>query len=226
MAKFAKIIHKSNENFLINKFIGLFKRKIRIKGKRRFSLVLTGGKSPLKLYKNLAMEKDIPWKKIDFFLTDERYVGENSKHSNINMCKKKFLNKMPISNKQIYMMSVNKKKINKISEDYENKIKKYFLGKKVAFDLVILGVGKDGHVASLFEENVLKKNKKIVDVVSRRDFSRITLTLKCLNNSKNIFLWVPGKGKLSIIKKIILDKGFNFPVSFINIKNKFLFYSN
>ncbi len=60
MAKFAKIIHKSNENFLIKKFIGLFKRKIRIKGKRRFSLVLTGGKSPLKLYKNLAMEKDIP----------------------------------------------------------------------------------------------------------------------------------------------------------------------
>ena len=226
MAKFAKIIHKSNENFLIKKFIGLFKRKIRIKGKRRFSLVLTGGKSPLKLYKKLAMEKDIPWKKIDFFLSDERYVEENSKYSNINMCKKKFLNKIPISNKQIYMMSVNKKKINKISEDYEKKIKKYFSGKKVAFDLVILGVGKDGHVASLFEENVLKKNKKIVDFVSRQDFSRITLTLKCLNNSKNIFLWAPGKGKSNIVKKIISDKKLSYPASFLKIKNKFLFHSN
>ena len=81
MAKFAKIIHQNNENFLITKFIRLLRSKIREKGKRRFSFVLTGGDSPIKLYKNLAKEKNINWKKVDFFIGDERYVNESSKKS-------------------------------------------------------------------------------------------------------------------------------------------------
>ena len=80
MTKFAKIIHKNKENFLIKKFIGLFKRKIKSKGKSRFSFVLTGGESPIKLYRHLAKDKWIPWKKIDFFKGDERCVKENSKY--------------------------------------------------------------------------------------------------------------------------------------------------
>ena len=87
MAKFARIIQENNENFLIKKFISFFKRKIRNNGKKRFSFVLTGGKSPIKLYKHLAKSKNINWKKIDFFISDERYVKESSKNSNIKMCK-------------------------------------------------------------------------------------------------------------------------------------------
>ena len=142
------------------------------------------------------------------------------------MCKKSLLNKIPISNKQIYKVSINKKNPKKISRDYEKKIKKYFSRKKASFDLVILGIGKDGHIASLFKDNIDKKNKKIVDFVKKKDFSRITLTLKCLNNSKNIFLWAPGKDKLNIVKKIISDKKLSYPASFLKVKNKLLFYSN
>jgi len=226
MTKFAKIIHRNKENFLIKKFIGLFKRKINRKGKNRFSFVLTGGKSPIKLYRHLVEDKSIPWRKIDFFIGDERCVSENSKHSNINMCKKNLLNKIPILNKQVYKISINKKEPGKISADYEKKIKKYFLRKKSSFDLVLLGIGKDGHIASLFKDNIDKKNKKIVDFVKRQDFFRITLTLRCLNNSKNIFLWAPGKNKSNIVKKIISDKKLSYPASFLKVKNKFLFYSN
>ena len=226
MSKFAKIIHKNKENFLIKKFTALFKRKIKGKEKGRFSFVLTGGKSPIKLYRHLGKDRSIPWKKVDFFIGDERCVNENSKYSNINMCKKNLLNKIPISNKQIYKFSINKKDPKKISKDYEKRIKKYFLRKRAFFDLVLLGVGKDGHIASLFKDNINKKNKKIVDFVKRKDFSRVTLTLKCLNNSKNIFLWAPGKDKLNIVKKIISDKKLTYPASFLKEKNKFLFYSN
>ena len=86
MLKFAKIIHKNKENFLIKKFIALFKRKIKEKI-GRFSLVLTGGKSP-RNYRYLSLEQGIPWSKIDFFISDERCVNVKSKKSNINMCKK------------------------------------------------------------------------------------------------------------------------------------------
>ena len=226
MAKFAKIIHQNNENFLIKKFLRLFRAKIKLKGKKRFSLVLAGGKSPIKLYKHLAKNKNINWKKIDFFFGDERYVKETSKNSNIQMCKKYLLNKIKISNDQVYKISTNKKDIKKSTMDYEKKIKKYFLNKKVIFDLVILGIGNDGHVASIFRNSINKKNSKNVNFIKRKDFLRITLTLKCLNNSASIFLWAPGKSKSNIVKKILQDKKFKYPVSFLKGKNNFLFHCN
>ena len=78
MAKFAKIIQENNEIFLIKKFIRLFNTKVKNKKKGRFSLVLTGGQSPTRLYNQLAKNKNINWKKIDFFIGDERNVNENS----------------------------------------------------------------------------------------------------------------------------------------------------
>ena len=107
MAKFARIIQENNENILIKKFIGLFRTKIRNTRKERFSFVLTGGNSPIKLYKQLYYDKKINWKKIDFFIGDERYVKESSKNSNIKMCKKNLLNKIKISNNQIFKISTN-----------------------------------------------------------------------------------------------------------------------
>jgi len=226
MAKFAKIIHQNNENFLITKFIRLFRAKNRNKGKRRFSFVLTGGSSPIKLYKHLAKSRNINWNKIDFFIGDERYVKDTSRNSNIKMCKKYLLDKIKISDNQIYKISTNKKSVKESVLDYEKKIKKYFFNKKVVFDLILLGIGNDGHIASLFKNNINKKTNKNITFIKRKDFLRITLTLKCLNNSKSIFLWAPGRVKSNIVKKILLDKKFMYPVSFLKEKNNFLFHSN
>ncbi len=226
MAKFTQKIAENSENYLIKKFINQFKRKIKNKGRERFSFVLTGGKSPIKLYKNLAKEKNIPWRNIDFFFGDERCVNKNSKDSNINMCKKNLLKKIPILSSQIYEINIKDTKLKNIAREYEKKIKKYFNGKKICFDLTLLGVGNDGHIASLFKNNINKTNKKYVDFVIRKDFKRITLTIKCINNSKNIFLWAPGQSKKEIIKNIIKDKTLASPVSYLKSKNNFLFHSN
>ncbi len=156
MAKFAKIIHESNENFLIKKFIRFFKEKVANREKKRFSFVLTGGKSPIKLYKKLSKNKKIPWKKIDFFIGDERYVKENSKYSNIWLCKKYLLNKIKILDRQIYKISTNQNSLKKDLQNYEQRIKRYFLNKKVVFDLTLLGIGQDGHIASQAINRVLE----------------------------------------------------------------------
>ena len=226
MAKFAKKIYENNEILLIKKFIRLFITKLQNTKKRRFSFVLAGGKSPLKLYKYLSKNKKIDWKRIDFIICDERYVKENSKNSNIGMCKNNLLNKIKISNRQIYKISTERLNIKKSVLDYENKIRKYFSNKKVIFDLTLLGIGNDGHIASLFRNNIDKKNNKIVKYVKRKDFQRISLTLHCINNSKNIFLWAPGEKKSSIVKKILLDNKFKYAASFLKEKNNYLFYSN
>jgi len=78
----------------------------------------------------------------------------------------------------------------------------------------------------LILNNINKKSRNDVDFVKRKDFSRITLTLKCLNNSKSIFLWAPGRAKSNIVKKILLDKKFKYPASFLKEKNNFLLYCN
>ena len=78
----------------------------------------------------------------------------------------------------------------------------------------------------IVENNINKINKKNVDFVIRKDFKRITLTIKCINNSKNVFLWAPGQNKINIIKNIIKDKKLVYPASYLKSKNNFLFYSN
>ena len=140
------------------------------------------------------------------------------------MCKRFLLGKIKILNNQIYKISTNHLSLNDATIDYEKKLKKYFFHKKVIFDLVLLGIGKDGHVASLFKNNINKKNNKNVSFIKKNDFSRITLTLKCLNNSRAIFLWAPGKEKSNIVKKILLDKKLKYPASFLREKNNFLFH--
>ena len=87
-------------------------------------------------------------------------------------------------------------------------------------------MGNDGHIASLFKKNINKKTDKNVNFVKRNDFVRITLTLKCLNNSRSIFLWVPNKSKINIVRKILQDNKFDYPVSFLKGKNNFLFHCN
>ena len=225
MVKFAKIIRENKEIFLIKNFINLFKSLIENNKKERFSFVLTGGNSPINLYKQLSITKNIPWGKVDFFMGDERYVGENSKYSNIKMCKKFLLKKLKISKKQIYQISTKNKLIANDVKNYENKLKKYFKNKKKSFDLILLGVGNDGHIASLFKKNISKKNNKNVYSVVRNDFLRITLSINCINRGKSIFLWAPGNHKRKIIYKLMKDKKLKYPASFLNKKNTFLFYS-
>ena len=87
-------------------------------------------------------------------------------------------------------------------------------------------MGSDGHIAGLFKENVINKSKNIVGFIKRKDFTRIGLTLNCINNSKIILLWAPNKKKIQIVNRILLDKNFKYPASYLREKNSFLFYCN
>ena len=203
MPKLKKFIKKKSEKQLIDEFISYFKnlskKKERLNG--RFSFVLTGGQSPVNLYKSLSKAK-INWKNIDLFWGDERFVSPLSKNSNYNLVKKNLLNKINIRKKNIFKINTNKESVSLSATDYEDKIKNYFNKKKITFDFILLGMGLDGHIASIFPNNIKSNKSKITSHVIKKDFKRITINLKTINNSKNIALWLNTKMTSSVYQKI------------------------
>ena len=213
-----KIINKKSEKSLIDQFIINLKKDFsrKKKQKKRFSFVLTGGESPIKLYRKLA-KINIDWNKIDLFWGDERYVSHLSKNSNYNLAFKEFIKEIKINKKNIYPIKTNRP-ISKCSDDYTKTIKKYFKNKKIIFDYCLLGMGDDGHIASLFPNSKHLNAKFITKPVIRKDFKRITIGLNVINNSKKISLWLNSKSISNIYTKIEKE-GKKLPVNNLNKKN-------
>ncbi len=217
-----RIINKKSEKSLIKEFISNFKKDyLRIrKQNKRFSIVLTGGESPRKLYRNLA-KVNIDWNYVDLFWGDERYVHQLSKNSNFNLAKNEFIKKIRINKKNIFPINTTKK-ISECSNEYSKIIKKYFRNKKIYFDYCLLGMGKDGHIASLFPNSKNLYKKFITKPVMRKDFSRITIGLNIINSSKKILLWLNNKS-ISMIYLKKKKEGKKIPVNNLNKKNTIIY---
>jgi len=218
-----KTIKKSTEKSLINQFILNFERDaLKKKNKnKRFSFVLTGGKSPINLYKKLS-KSQVDWKNIDLFWGDERYVSQKNKNSNYKLAYDNLIKKIKINNNSIFRINTNNKVISNSSRIYSNKIKKYFMNKVISFDYFLLGMGEDGHIASIFPNSKEIKKKFIVKSVLKKDFVRITLSLNVINNSKKIILWLNNKFKTKKYKQLKL-LGKKIPVNNLDKRKTFIF---
>tara|TARA_B100000029_G_scaffold248014_1_gene244945 strand:+ start:1441 stop:2112 length:672 start_codon:yes stop_codon:yes gene_type:complete len=212
-----KFIRKNRENLLIESFKEAFE-KIAVKkqqNKKRLSFVLTGGPSPIKLYKRLS-QLSIDWKNVDFFWGDERFVPKNSKYSNYLLAKKNLLDLININKNQIYPVNTKKNTSFESSKHYGKKIRNYFKKNKIEFDIVLLGMGYDGHIASVFPGDLDIKSNNITRHVIREDFERISISLKTINNSRSIFLWLNSKKRTKIFFKLKNKKKRQIPVSYLN----------
>jgi len=220
-----KIISKKSEKSLISQFIYNLKKDYFRKKKqnKRFSFVLTGGESPRKLYRKLS-EINIDWSNIDLFWGDERYVSHRSKNSNYKLAVNELIKKIKIDKKNIFPIKT-QKLISQCSLEYSATIRKYFKNKKINFDYCLLGMGEDGHIASLFPKSENLNKKFITQPVTRKDFKRITLGLNVINNSKKILLWLNNKSISRIYLKI-KKKGRALPVNRLNKKNIIIYKIN
>lgn len=185
-----------------------YDRAIRDHG--RFIVALSGGRTPGHFYELLASHAyslNIDWTKVYFFFSDERYVPHDHKDSNYKLAKDNLLADIPVPEKNVFAVPTSSTP-EKDSLKYERTIGRIFRGKKPSFDLLILGMGADGHTASLFPGNeVLKEKKRLVKEVFVHETNsfRISFTLPLINAAKEILILVSGKEKKPIIKKL-LDK--------------------
>ncbi len=171
------------------------------------SIAFSGGSTPKKMLQYLAEINNIAWEKIDITLVDERFVDESSNRSNAKMLKENLLNN--IANKTNFFPLYSEGK--KLDEEEIIKINQSLKTIKQPFDIIILGMGLDGHTASFFpNEKELQKafttEKMALALKSSDGEDRISLSLKTILSAKNLFLHIEGIKKQEILKEA-LKKG-------------------
>lgn len=193
---------KKTVEFAAQHFIHSAERAIQKRG--RFAVALSGGSTPKAIYEKLTSEysHQIDWSKIWLFWSDERAVPPDHPESNYKMAME-FFKKVPIPPSQIFRM-VAESNIEKNALDYEEKIKR--LLDTQFFDLVMLGVGEDGHTASLFPNtSALEEKNRLVlpNLFSEKKVWRMTLTFPCINQSIHSAIYCIGASKQLIAAKVL-----------------------
>lgn len=187
------------------------------------TIALSGGSTPKVLYQLLAtpmFAKNINWKKIFIFLGDERFVPHTSEESNYKMTYDALLSKVPIPKKNIFTVPTKNITPLQSAKNYEAAVKKYITPKN-PFDIILLGIGDEGHTASLFPNSpLLKETKKWVQhiFVAEKNMERITFTLPLINKANNILFLVSGAAKAKILKIIFSAKGKHLPAAMVQPK--------
>lgn len=177
--------------------------------KDRFTMVLSGGSTPRKLYELLASENyrnRIDWKSVHFFWGDERFVPFTDERNNAKMAFNTLLDHVPVTHSQIHVMRTDLP-ADESSLMYEELLRDYFGTEPIhSFDLVLLGMGPDGHTLSLFPHYpILRENHKWVDsfYLEQQNMYRITLTAPVTNLSRNIFFLIAGDDKSPVLKEVL-----------------------
>jgi 6-phosphogluconolactonase len=170
-----------------------------IDARGRFSLVLTGGDSPVPLYRLLAEDpayKNFPWKKTICLFGDERHVPPDNPDSNYLQAKKTLFHTGLVPEENIYRFHAEIPDPEKAAEDYENTLRGLFPDQECLngfprFDVVLLGLGANGHTASLFPctKALHEKNRwAVANKVPELEKHRLTLTFPTLNAAREIYL--------------------------------------
>jgi len=187
-----------------------------------FTVALSGGKTPIALYRKLAGLPDVlPWFDTFVFFVDERFVSSDHPDNNQRMIHESLLGRVGIPQKNVNNIITGKGNPVHAAMAYEDQLKDLFEisnGELPEFDLIILGIGADGHTASLFSDDTAKdeKDRLVLSAHSKHaSYDRVTLSVPVINNAQNIFFLVTGKEKAAIVKKVI-DHDRSLPASMVN----------
>ena len=189
----------------------------------RVAICLTGGSSPTELYRLLATDpfrSRIPWDRVHWFIGDERFVGADDPLNNMGMARRIFLDHCaPAAN--IHPIPTDAADPREAARRYESELKSFYganelVSSRPLFDVVLMGVGPDGHTASLFPDYpaIEEIERWVVDVPQAHVepfVPRVTLTLPALNSCREMLFEVAGAQKRAILTRVL--DGENLPAS-------------
>ncbi len=199
--------------------------------KERCTLVLAGGSTPKGVYELLASKEfnmSIDWSNVHLFWGDERCVPPDHPDSNYRMAKEALIDHIDIPPENVKRIPAEKEPA-EAARGYEETIKRFFseTTQPPVFDIMLLGIGEDGHTASLFPgtDVIDEKERWVKEVyVEKLDTHRITLTFPVINRAKNVIFLVAGASKAEIVKQIYNRTDTTFPAARVVPENGEIVY--
>lgn len=173
---------------------------------RTFSIALAGGGTPRALYELLAtpaFKSRVDWARVEVFFGDERTVPPDHKDSNYRMAHEAMLSKVPIPGDNVYRMA-GELEPDEAAKEYGRTLKEKF--GEGGLDMVLLGMGDDGHTASLFPETAAldeAKHRCVANFVPKLGTWRITLTAPFINRARDVIVLVSGASKASRLQEVL-----------------------
>jgi len=177
----------------------------------RFVVALAGGSTPKSLYTLLATnaKASLPWDRMFFFFGDERHVPPTDPESNYRMAEETLLSKVPVGSANVFRIPAENSDAAAAAEAYEQILRNFFVlqpGEFPRFHLVLLGMGPDGHAASLFPGSAALQEKSrlvVANWVEKFKTTRITLTLPVLNAARCVMFLVSGTEKAAALHAVL-----------------------
>ena len=206
-------------------FAGTARKSVSDKG--FFTVAVSGGSTPRPMHRMLAKKPyrwEVPWNKTHIFWVDERRVPENDPQSNYGAAKQDILNRVDVPCEQIYPV-FDGGSHREWALKYQKKIIDFFQLKKgqyPIFDLIFLGIGTDGHTASLFPgQEALSENDRFIIAVRGGNpcVDRITMTFSVLNCAAHVVFLASGSEKAAVVNSILRGRKVGLPASKIQPKN-------
>jgi 6-phosphogluconolactonase len=227
----------TNRNIIIAKDSGRLARKgaqifyrtakASVARQGRFAVAVSGGSTPRDMHRCLAREpyfSALPWHSTHMFWVDERLVPYDHPASNFGAAKVDFLDNVPLPIDQIHPIPVDVNPVDAV-DLYLSELQTFFRqfgSDNPVFDLIVLGIGNDGHTASLFPGQTFPKRsaKWVLDVKGGNpNVCRITLNYPVLNRARNVFFLVSGSQKARMIKTLLEDQSDQLPAAKIRPLN-------
>jgi 6-phosphogluconolactonase len=187
------------------------------------TLVLSGGTTPRSVYTLLSAEpyhSTIPWKKVHLFWGDERCVPPTSEESNFRMADETLISRVSLPSENVHRIPVERPPA-EAAAVYDREIREFFGlkdGEFPQFDLLMLGLGEDGHTASLFPGTtaIQGQNRIVTEVyVEKLKTHRITMTLPTINHAASVVFLVEGSNKASIIREVMETQHKTYPAQLV-----------
>ncbi len=175
-----------------------------------FTLALAGGSTPKRLYSSLS-RAGLPWDRLEVFWSDERYVPPDHPDSNQAMARSAWLNQVPIPTSQVHPMPTQPADPAVAAQLYEEELRRCFSLAPAAvpqFDLILLGLGDDGHTASLFPHTpALAVRDRLVTVGAKEGQPRLTFTVPVINAAARVIFLVTGANKNPALRQVMTTGG-------------------
>jgi 6-phosphogluconolactonase len=184
--------------------------------RERLAVALTGGSSPEGLYRLLASEpyrSQIPWRRVHWFWGDDRFVPQSDERSNAGAARRLFLDHVPAPPATLHAIPTDAENADEAARRYEAELRAFYGADRLdpcrpLFDVVLMGVGSDGHTASLFpgQPQVDETRRWVVGVphAGLEPFvPRVSLTLPALASTRDMLFLVTGRGKREILGRVL-----------------------